>query len=135
MTEKIYDVIQIGYGPVSQSLALMLGRQGRSVATFERWGTPYPLPRAVCIDHEIYRVLSANGMGDVMPSVSHKGTSVSVVQRRMARIARDRLGGRLHIGRNRGQLCSSTDTGARSECGSVAPVHCRDLLWVGGHQG
>ena len=72
MTRKIYDVVQIGYGPVSQALALMLGRQGRSVATFEKWLTPYPLPRAVCIDHEIYRVLSANGMGEVLPTVSHK---------------------------------------------------------------
>lgn len=27
-----FDVLQIGYGPVSESLALMLGRQGRSVA-------------------------------------------------------------------------------------------------------
>lgn len=68
-----YDVIQIGYGPVSASLALMLGRQGRSIAVCERWETRYPLPRAVCIDHELYRVLAANGMGEVLPSVSHAG--------------------------------------------------------------
>ena len=63
MPAEIYDVIQIGYGPVSQSLAQMLGQQGRSVAVVERWQERYPLPRAVCIDHELYRVLSANGMG------------------------------------------------------------------------
>lgn len=73
MTAPIYDVIQIGYGPVSEALALMLGRQGRSVAVCERWTSRYPLPRAVCIDHELYRVLAANGMRDLLPAVSHAG--------------------------------------------------------------
>ena len=73
MTDSRYDVIQIGYGPVGQSLALMLGRHGRSVAVVERWTKRYALPRAVCIDHELYRVLSANGMGEVLPEVSHRG--------------------------------------------------------------
>ena len=73
MSQIVYDVLQIGYGPVSEALALMLGRQGRSVAICERWTERYPLPRAVCIDHEIYRVLSANGMGAVLPDVSHAG--------------------------------------------------------------
>jgi 2-polyprenyl-6-methoxyphenol hydroxylase-like FAD-dependent oxidoreductase len=69
----MYDVIQVGYGPVSEILALALARQGRRVAIFERWRVRYPLPRAVCIDHEIYRVLSALGMGDKLPEVSHAG--------------------------------------------------------------
>ena len=69
----IYDVINIGYGPVSEILALSLARQGRSVAIFERWKERYPLPRAVCIDHEIYRMLSALGLGKQLPAVSHDG--------------------------------------------------------------
>ena len=73
MEIKNYDVIVLGYGPVGQVLALMLGRQGRSVAVCDRWPERYPLPRAVCIDHEIYRVLTANGMGSVLPSISHQG--------------------------------------------------------------
>lgn len=68
-----YDVIQVGYGPVSESLALMLGRRGRSVAVVERWSTRYPLPRAVCVDHELYRVLCASGMGEVLPQVTQPG--------------------------------------------------------------
>jgi 2-polyprenyl-6-methoxyphenol hydroxylase-like FAD-dependent oxidoreductase len=63
MSEKIYDVIQVGYGPVSKSMAIMLSRQGHQVAVFERFAEIYPLPRAVCIDHEIYRALHANGLG------------------------------------------------------------------------
>jgi len=71
MPELIYNILQIGYGPVSQALALMLGNQGRSVGVVERWSRRYPLPRAVCIDHELYRVLAANGMRDVLPTISH----------------------------------------------------------------
>lgn len=68
-----YDVIQVGYGPVSEGLALMLGRQGRRVAVCERWLERYPLPRAVCVDHELYRVLTANGLGEVLPKVTQPG--------------------------------------------------------------
>lgn len=68
-----YDVVQVGYGPVSEALALMLGRQGRRVAVCERWRERYPLPRAVCIDHELYRVLAANGLGIVLPEVTQPG--------------------------------------------------------------
>lgn len=69
----LYDVVQIGYGPVSEIMALALARQGRRVAVFERWRERYALPRAVCIDHELYRVLSALGMADDLPAVSHRG--------------------------------------------------------------
>ena len=69
----LYDVVQIGYGPVSEIMALALARQGRKVAVFERWRERYALPRAVCIDHELYRVLSALGMGRDLPAVSHAG--------------------------------------------------------------
>jgi 2-polyprenyl-6-methoxyphenol hydroxylase-like FAD-dependent oxidoreductase len=69
----IYDVINIGYGPVSEILALALAKQGRSVAIFEKWEQRYPLPRAVCIDHEMYRMLSALGLGAELPNVSHDG--------------------------------------------------------------
>lgn len=68
-----YDVVQVGYGPVSQIMALALARQGRRVAVFERWQERFPLPRAVCIDHELYRVLCALGMGENLPAVSHAG--------------------------------------------------------------
>lgn len=60
-----FDVIQIGYGPVSKAAALFLQRLGWRVGVFERWEEVYPLPRAVCIDHELYRVLHAAGLGDV----------------------------------------------------------------------
>jgi 2-polyprenyl-6-methoxyphenol hydroxylase-like FAD-dependent oxidoreductase len=65
-----FDVIQIGYGPVSKVSALLLDRMGWSVGIFERWQEVYPLPRAVCIDHEIYRVLHAAGLGPLVDKVT-----------------------------------------------------------------
>lgn len=63
MSEATYDVVQVGYGPVSKMMAIMLSRLGYRVGIFERFPEIYPLPRAVCIDHEIYRVMHANGLG------------------------------------------------------------------------
>lgn len=65
-----FDVIQIGYGPVSKVSALLLDRLGWKVGIFERFGELYPLPRAVCIDHEIYRVLHAAGLGPIVDRVT-----------------------------------------------------------------
>ena len=71
MGEKLYDVVLVGYGPVAQALAIMLGRQGRKVAIFERWPKAYALPRAVCVDHEIFRMLHAIGCGEELAKITH----------------------------------------------------------------
>jgi len=65
-----YDVILIGYGPVGKILALLLDRMGWKVGVFERWQEVYPLPRAVCIDHEIFRVIHAAGLGSIVDKVT-----------------------------------------------------------------
>lgn len=67
----VHDVLQVGYGPVSEVLAIALARNGHSIAIFEQWEERYSLPRAVCIDHEMFRMLSGIGMRDDLPSVSH----------------------------------------------------------------
>ena len=58
------DVIIIGYGPVSRMLSVILGQQGHSVTVLERHAYAYPLPRAVCMDHEIHRAFQAHGCAD-----------------------------------------------------------------------
>ena len=70
MSEPIYDVIQVGYGPVSKAMAIFLSRRGHNVGVFERFPEVYPLPRAVCIDHEIARVMRANGLGPQLDAVT-----------------------------------------------------------------
>ena len=59
-----FDVAIVGYGPVGQGLAAMLGQAGYRVGVFERWPSLYPLPRACVVDHEIMRVLQSIGVAD-----------------------------------------------------------------------
>ena len=59
---EIFDVAIVGYGPVGAALAILLGQQGRRVVVLERYGTPYPLPRAVHYDHEVARILQSCGV-------------------------------------------------------------------------
>ena len=54
-----FDVAIVGYGPVGQALAALLGRAGHRVGVFERYQEIYRLPRAVHLDHEIMRLLQA----------------------------------------------------------------------------
>ncbi len=58
------DVAIVGYGPVGQALAALLGRGGHRVAVFERYREIYRLPRAVHLDHEIMRLLQSLGLAD-----------------------------------------------------------------------
>ncbi|MGP0050586.1 MAG: bifunctional 3-(3-hydroxy-phenyl)propionate/3-hydroxycinnamic acid hydroxylase [Solirubrobacteraceae bacterium] len=64
--EPDFDVAIVGYGPVGQTLAALLGRAGHRVAVFERFREIYRLPRAVHIDHEIMRLLQSLGLSDVL---------------------------------------------------------------------
>ncbi|HCS42771.1 MAG TPA: monooxygenase [Pseudomonas sp.] len=64
------DVAIAGYGPVGQTLAILLGQMGYSVAVFDRWPALYPLPRAVFYDHEIRRIFLSLGLGEELAKVS-----------------------------------------------------------------
>ncbi|MCA3185480.1 MAG: FAD-dependent monooxygenase, partial [Cupriavidus sp.] len=67
---QILDVAIVGYGPVGQSLSILLGQRGYRVAAFDRWPSLYPLPRAVFHDHEIRRVFHAMGLGTEVAAIS-----------------------------------------------------------------
>lgn len=67
---KIHDVAIVGYGPVGQTLAILLGRMGYSIAVYERWQSLYPLPRAVFHDHEIRRVFRMMGLEQELQDIS-----------------------------------------------------------------
>lgn len=66
---KVHDVAIVGYGPVGQVLALLLGRAGHDVIALERWPQPYHLPRAAHFDHEIARIFQAAGVGEQVNAV------------------------------------------------------------------
>lgn len=64
MIQTDYDVAIVGYGPVGQCLAALLGQRGYRVGVFDRWPSLYPLPRACVIDHEIMRILQSLGIAE-----------------------------------------------------------------------
>src|SRR5204862_3876347 len=65
-----HDVAIVGYGPVGQTLAILLGQRGWNVAVFEKQPAAYPLPRAVHFDHEVARILQAAGLGEELPRLT-----------------------------------------------------------------
>jgi 3-(3-hydroxy-phenyl)propionate hydroxylase len=60
----MFDVAIIGCGPVGALAANLLGQTGRSVVVIEREAQPYPLPRAVHLDHEMMRLFQSAGVID-----------------------------------------------------------------------
>lgn len=64
------DVAIVGYGPVGQTLAILLGQRGWAVEVFEKQPAPYPLPRAVHFDHEIGRIMQAAGVADALAAIT-----------------------------------------------------------------
>jgi 2-polyprenyl-6-methoxyphenol hydroxylase-like FAD-dependent oxidoreductase len=58
------DVAIVGFGPVGQALAALLGRAGHSVLAVERFAEIYRMPRAVHLDHEIMRLLQGLRVAD-----------------------------------------------------------------------
>lgn len=65
-----YDIAIVGYGPVGQTLAILLGQRGWRVGVFEKQPAAYPLPRAVHFDGEVARILQAAGVGDQLAAAT-----------------------------------------------------------------
>ena len=65
MTEDLYDVAIVGYGPTGLVAASILGAMGHRVVVVERHPTLYGLPRLTHIDGETARIVQAAGDVDV----------------------------------------------------------------------
>lgn len=60
----MFDVAIIGCGPVGAFAANLLGKAGVSTLVIEKEARPYPLPRAVHLDHEMMRLFQSAGVID-----------------------------------------------------------------------
>lgn len=73
---KLYDVAIIGCGPVGALAAHLFAREGLDTLVLEREAKPYPLPRAVHLDHEMMRLFQSVGLdalvsGDMTDADGH----------------------------------------------------------------
>ncbi|HUF54224.1 MAG TPA: bifunctional 3-(3-hydroxy-phenyl)propionate/3-hydroxycinnamic acid hydroxylase [Dehalococcoidia bacterium] len=69
MTDR-YEVAVIGYGPVAQAAANLLGARGFRVAVFEIATSIYNLPRAAHFDGEVMRIWQSVGLAEATMSAS-----------------------------------------------------------------
>jgi 3-(3-hydroxy-phenyl)propionate hydroxylase len=69
MTER-YEVAIVGYGPVGQAAANLLGARGFRVAVFEIATSVYNLPRAAHFDGEVMRIWQSMDLAEATMSAS-----------------------------------------------------------------
>lgn len=74
-----YDVAIVGFGPVGATLAILLAKQGLSVAILEREGAPASQPRAGHFDAEVMRVFQATGITDELAPTLRVGVGMKFV--------------------------------------------------------
>lgn len=62
MNPEHVSVVIVGGGPTGTTAAILLGQLGIGVLVLERWADPYPQPRAVHLDDEVYRIVARLGL-------------------------------------------------------------------------
>src|SRR4029079_6244102 len=55
----VFDLVIVGCGPVGAYAANLFGRAGLKTLVLEREESPYSVPRAIHVDHEVMRLLGA----------------------------------------------------------------------------
>ncbi|GAA4205755.1 bifunctional 3-(3-hydroxy-phenyl)propionate/3-hydroxycinnamic acid hydroxylase MhpA [Actinocatenispora rupis] len=75
-------VVIVGAGPTGLVAATLLARYGVPCQVLERFPAPYPWPRAVHLDDEVYRVLAGIGMGAAFGAISRPGRGLRLLDPR-----------------------------------------------------
>lgn len=70
-----YDIAIVGYGPVGQTAAILLGRLGYEVGVFERRPSLYPRPRAVHYDDEVARIFQHLDIAEQLQPITEPATT------------------------------------------------------------
>ena len=73
MSDAVFDVALIGYGPTGATLANLLGQYGLSTVVIEKDAGIYALPRAVHFDGEVMRVFETAGLRAEVETISRPG--------------------------------------------------------------
>ncbi|SEH00858.1 3-(3-hydroxy-phenyl)propionate hydroxylase [Nonomuraea solani] len=81
------DVIVIGGGPTGLTAATLLGRRDLRVAVVERHHDVYPLPRAVHLDDEVYRILHELGIGHEFATRTRPASGLRLLDRHHRELA------------------------------------------------
>ncbi|MET0916039.1 MAG: bifunctional 3-(3-hydroxy-phenyl)propionate/3-hydroxycinnamic acid hydroxylase [Jiangellaceae bacterium] len=63
-------VVVVGAGPSGLAVATLLGQYGVECLVLDRWEGVYPLPRAVHLDDEVYRIVNRLGVGTQFAGLS-----------------------------------------------------------------
>jgi 2-polyprenyl-6-methoxyphenol hydroxylase-like FAD-dependent oxidoreductase len=69
---ELVDVTIVGYGPVGQLLAAMLGQRGYRVVVSERWPELYGRSRAGHLDHEAMRIIQTIGVAEDLEAMAYR---------------------------------------------------------------
>ncbi|MEW2418461.1 bifunctional 3-(3-hydroxy-phenyl)propionate/3-hydroxycinnamic acid hydroxylase [Streptomyces sp. NPDC046866] len=92
MTVRPVPVVVIGAGPTGLAAATLLGQYGIETLLLDRWDSVYPLPRAVHLDDEIYRLLARLGVAEEFAAISRPAHGLRLLDRELRVLAEFRRG-------------------------------------------
>lgn len=86
------NVVVVGAGPVGMTAAGLLARLGVAVTVLDRYGEPYPRPRAVHLDGEAVRVLQHLGVHERFAAISRPAAGLRLLDAELRPFAEFRRG-------------------------------------------